>query len=40
MVRDVRRQKSWFTRDPRVRWLDAAATGGNDVREQALAALG
>ncbi len=37
--RYVRRQKSWFTRDPRVRWLDAAATGGNDVREQALAAL-
>ena len=38
--RYVRRQKSWFTRDPRVRWLDAAATGGNDVREQALVALG
>lgn len=38
--RYVRRQKSWFTRDPRVRWLDAAATGGNGVRERALAALG
>ena len=23
--RFVRRQRSWFRRDPRVRWLDAAA---------------
>ncbi len=37
--RYVRRQKSWFTRDPRVTWLDAAGTGGDAVREQALAAL-
>jgi tRNA dimethylallyltransferase len=25
--RFVRRQRSWFRRDPRVRWLDAAASG-------------
>lgn len=37
--RYVRRQKSWFNRDPRVRWLDAAATGANGVRDQAFAAL-
>ena len=37
--RYVRRQKSWFQRDPRVTWLDAAGTGQNAVREQALAAL-
>lgn len=32
--RFVRRQRSWFRRDPRVHWLDAAAP---DVVEQALA---
>ncbi|MDY0112854.1 MAG: tRNA (adenosine(37)-N6)-dimethylallyltransferase MiaA [Corynebacterium sp.] len=37
--RYVRRQKSWFQRDPRVSWLDAAGTAQNAVREQALAAL-
>ena len=37
--RYVRRQKSWFNRDPRVQWIDAAATGANGVRGQALAAL-
>ena len=37
--RYVRRQQSWFQRDPRVTWLDAAGTGQNAVREQALAAL-
>jgi tRNA dimethylallyltransferase len=31
--RFVRRQRSWFRRDPRVRWLDAAAP---DLLEQAL----
>lgn len=34
--RYVRRQKSWFNRDPRVRWLDAAA---GDVRDRALSAV-
>jgi tRNA dimethylallyltransferase len=33
--RFVRRQRSWFRRDPRVRWLDAASPG---VLEEALAA--
>lgn len=37
--RYVRRQKSWFNRDPRVHWLDAAATGATGVRELALRAL-
>ena len=37
--RYVRRQKSWFNRDPRVTWLDAAGTGAGGVREQALSAL-
>ena len=39
--RYVRRQKSWFNRDPRVRWLDAAGAEGTagPVQEQALAAL-
>lgn len=35
--RYVRRQRSWFRRDPRVRWLDAAAP---DVVGQALRAAG
>lgn len=35
--RYVRRQRSWFNRDPRVRWLDAAAP---DVTADALRALG
>ena len=34
--RYVRRQRSWFNRDPRVRWLDAAAP---DVKADALRAL-
>lgn len=34
--RYVRRQRSWFNRDPRVRWLDAAAP---DVTADALRAL-
>jgi tRNA dimethylallyltransferase len=32
--RFVRRQRSWFRRDPRVRWLDAAA---RDTTSQAIA---
>jgi tRNA dimethylallyltransferase len=35
--RYVRRQRSWFRRDPRVRWLDASAP---DVVRQALLAAG
>lgn len=35
--RYVRRQRSWFRRDPRVTWLDGAAT---DLLESALAAHG
>lgn len=34
--RYVRRQRSWFNRDPRIRWLDAAG----DVPGQAFSALG
>ncbi|MBV9594460.1 MAG: tRNA (adenosine(37)-N6)-dimethylallyltransferase MiaA [Actinobacteria bacterium] len=34
--RFVRRQRSWFRRDPRVRWIDAAAP---DAIERALAAI-
>jgi tRNA dimethylallyltransferase len=34
--RFVRRQRSWFRRDPRIRWFDAAAP---DVLERLLAAL-
>ena len=34
--RFVRRQRSWFRRDPRIRWLDAAAP---DLLEQARAQL-
>jgi tRNA dimethylallyltransferase len=33
--RFVRRQESWFRRDPRVRWLQA----GPDLRDRAVAAL-
>jgi tRNA dimethylallyltransferase len=32
--RFVRRQRSWFRRDPRVHWLDAAA---RDTESRALA---
>src|SRR6185437_14127717 len=32
--RFVRRQRSWFRRDPRIRWLDAAAP---DLLDRALA---
>ncbi|EFV14496.1 tRNA (adenosine(37)-N6)-dimethylallyltransferase MiaA [Segniliparus rugosus] len=35
--RHVRRQRSWFRRDPRVRWLDAGAGG---LLDRALEALG
>ncbi|MDQ1750755.1 MAG: tRNA dimethylallyltransferase [Pseudonocardiales bacterium] len=35
-LRFVRRQRSWFRRDPRARWLDAAA---GDLVDQALALL-
>jgi tRNA dimethylallyltransferase len=34
--RFVRRQRSWFGRDPRVRWLDGASSG---LVEQALRIL-
>jgi tRNA dimethylallyltransferase len=34
--RFVRRQRSWFRRDPRIRWLDASAT---DLTEQAWSLL-
>jgi tRNA dimethylallyltransferase len=34
--RFVRRQRSWFRRDPRINWLDGAAP---DLRQRALAAL-
>jgi tRNA dimethylallyltransferase len=33
--RFVRRQRAWFRRDPRIRWLDPAG----DLREQGMAAL-
>jgi tRNA dimethylallyltransferase len=33
--RFVRRQRAWFRRDPRIRWLDPS----QDVREQGIAAL-
>ncbi len=33
--RFVRRQRSWFRRDPRISWLDA----GNDPQEQAIAVI-
>ncbi|WP_375500265.1 tRNA (adenosine(37)-N6)-dimethylallyltransferase MiaA [uncultured Jatrophihabitans sp.] len=36
-LRFVRRQRRWFRRDPRVRWLDAADT---DLLDQALASVG
>lgn len=36
--RYVRRQRSWFGRDPRVAWLDAAA-GPSALRDRALAAV-
>ena len=35
--RFVRRQRSWFRRDPRIRWLDAAAAG---LLDRAVAELG
>jgi tRNA dimethylallyltransferase len=36
--RFVRRQESWFRRDPRVIWLEAGAAGAGSLRERALAA--
>jgi tRNA dimethylallyltransferase len=38
--RFVRRQRSWFRRDPRVHWLDAADPGLVDVALSTLAACG
>jgi tRNA dimethylallyltransferase len=38
--RFVRRQRSWFRRDPRVRWLDAGATGPAELVAAALSAAG
>ena len=35
--RFVRRQRSWFRRDPRITWLDATATTGAGLVEEALA---
>ena len=38
--RFVRRQESWFRRDPRVTWLPAGAADTGDLLERALAAIG
>ncbi len=38
--RFVRRQESWFRRDPRVTWLPAGATDAGDLLERALATIG
>jgi tRNA dimethylallyltransferase len=38
--RFVRRQESWFRRDPRVRWLAAGAADGGDLVDRALASAG
>jgi tRNA dimethylallyltransferase len=38
--RFVRRQRSWFRRDPRVRWLDAGSAGSTELVGAALAAAG
>lgn len=37
--RYVRRQRSWFRRDPRITWLDATPGAGEPLVERALAAL-
>jgi tRNA dimethylallyltransferase len=36
--RFVRRQRSWFRRDPRITWLDATATGPAELATRSLAA--
>jgi tRNA dimethylallyltransferase len=38
--RFVRRQESWFRRDPRVAWLPAGAADAGDLLERALATIG
>ncbi len=38
--RFVRRQESWFRRDPRVSWLPAGAADAGDLLERALATIG
>lgn len=38
--RFVRRQESWFRRDPRVTWLPAGAVDAGDLLERALATIG
>jgi len=38
--RFVRRQESWFRRDPRVTWLPAGAADTGDLLERALATIG
>ena len=38
--RFVRRQESWFQRDPRVAWLPAGAADAGDLLERALATIG
>ena len=38
--RFVRRQESWFRRDPRVTWLPAGAADAGDLLERALATIG
>ena len=38
--RFVRRQESWFRRDPRITWLAAGAAGAGDLLERALATIG
>lgn len=38
--RYVRRQRSWFRRDPRITWLDAGSDARLDLPSRALAALG
>jgi tRNA dimethylallyltransferase len=38
--RFVRRQESWFRRDPRVTWLAAGAADAGDLLERALATIG
>jgi len=38
--RFVRRQESWFRRDPRVAWLPAGAADAGDLLERALTTIG
>ena len=38
--RYVRRQRSWFRRDPRVRWLDATSETSTDLADRAMDRLG